>query len=99
MNSFETSLQGINLMNRIRRVCQPCFAAFLALILLSSVALAQVKRTPVLMVSIDGFRNDYLDRTDLYDAPNLRALAAQGGFSIHNFSQPLQHRHRPLSRT
>jgi predicted AlkP superfamily pyrophosphatase or phosphodiesterase len=49
-----------------------------ALLLLAQFALAQMQRTPVLVVSIDGFRNDYLDREDLYDAPNLRALAAQG---------------------
>ncbi len=46
------------------------------LLLLAGLALAQ--HAPVLLVSIDGFRNDYLDRTDLYDAPNLRALAASG---------------------
>jgi predicted AlkP superfamily pyrophosphatase or phosphodiesterase len=65
-------------MNRIYRFSRPCFAALSALILLTQFAVAQVQRTPVLMVSIDGFRNDYLDRTDLYDAPNLRTLAAEG---------------------
>jgi predicted AlkP superfamily pyrophosphatase or phosphodiesterase len=45
---------------------------------LAQLATAQVPRTPVLIVSIDGFRNDYLDRPELYDAPNLRALASQG---------------------
>jgi predicted AlkP superfamily pyrophosphatase or phosphodiesterase len=56
----------------LRRVA----SAIILLLLLAGVALAQ--RTPVLLVSIDGFRNDYLDRTDLYQAPNLRGLASAG---------------------
>lgn len=48
-------------------------------LLLSLPALAQtVTRVPVLIVSLDGFRNSYLDRTDLYDAPNLRRMAREG---------------------
>lgn len=65
-------------MNRTRSGYRPQYSILIALLLFAQFALAQVQRTPVLMVSIDGFRNDYLDRTDLYDAPNLRALAATG---------------------
>lgn len=49
--------------------------ALLCLILLAQFAVAQ--RTPVLLVSIDGFRHDYLVNS-AYDAPNLRALAKEG---------------------
>lgn len=65
-------------MQRTRPIFRIYLRALLALMLLVQFAAAQVQRTPVLMVSIDGFRNDYLDRTDLYDAPNLRALAKEG---------------------
>jgi predicted AlkP superfamily pyrophosphatase or phosphodiesterase len=65
-------------MQRTRTIFRIYLSALLALMLLVQFAAAQVQRTPVLLVSIDGFRNDYLDRTDLYDAPNLRALAKDG---------------------
>jgi predicted AlkP superfamily pyrophosphatase or phosphodiesterase len=68
------------MMNRTGRALR--FSALMAVLLaqlaMAQLAIAQAQRTPVLMVSIDGFRNDYLDRTELYDAPNLRALAAEG---------------------
>jgi predicted AlkP superfamily pyrophosphatase or phosphodiesterase len=73
----------LNRMGRMSRV--PTLIAVLLLAQLSFAqpavarpAIAQEQRTPVLVVSIDGFRNDYLDRPELYDAPNLRALAAEG---------------------
>jgi predicted AlkP superfamily pyrophosphatase or phosphodiesterase len=62
---------------RLRRLSHSYLYVLIALLLVQ-LAAAQGQRTPVLVVSIDGFRNDYLDRGDLYDAPNLRTLAKEG---------------------
>ncbi|MDR3764922.1 MAG: ectonucleotide pyrophosphatase/phosphodiesterase [Acidobacteriota bacterium] len=59
--------------NRIRR---SGLAVLLAVLFLLQLAAAQT-RTPVLLVSIDGFRHDYLVNK-AYDALNLRALAKEG---------------------
>ena len=65
--------------------------------------LLPAERAIVILVSIDGFRWDYLDR---YEAPEPARLAASGvraeGFdpavSVEDVSESLHHRHRPAAR-
>src|SRR5262245_26217742 len=58
-----------------RRLLAILLAVTAAAIVLPSIAASPDDRSIVVLVSIDGWRWDYLDRAD---APNLRALAARG---------------------
>ncbi len=60
----------------LKRIRHSGLAALLVFLALAQLAAAQ-SRTPVLLVSIDGFRHSYLE-DPAYDAPNLRALAKEG---------------------
>jgi hypothetical protein len=81
----------------------------LALLTYAAVGLTDVERqagTPiVVMLSLDGFRHDYLEQYP-QQSKNLKRMADSGlqvaglipGFSQQHISQPLQHRHGSVSR-
>lgn len=62
----------------------------------------QQQKPYVILVSLDGFRADYLDRFDLPNFRHLiedgvRAEGAHAGLSVHHFSQPLFNGDRTVS--